>query len=286
MAFTNSDVVSNDTEEFSGVPDELRQASPHEIRRMIREERFTGNTSGFSLGFLQGNLAILPAEYAMDFQRYCQRNPKPCPLVGISDTGEPTLPTLGFDIDIRTDIPSYNIYRGGELTDQATNIKDLWQDDFVTFVIGCSYTFENALMAEGVSLRHIDENKTVSMYNTNIQTTPAGPFSGGTVVSMRPLSVEKAIRAIEITSRFPQAHGTPVHFGDPEDIGIADISKPDWGDPTEIRDGEVPVFWACGVTPQAAVRNAKPSLCITHSPGSMLITDIPGMDAGRGPLRV
>ncbi|MBT3304935.1 MAG: putative hydro-lyase [Alphaproteobacteria bacterium] len=252
---------------------------------MIREERFDGNTSGFSLGFLQGNLAILPAEYAMDFQRYCQRNPKPCPLVGVSDTGEPALPTLGRDIDIRTDIPSYNVYRGGELAEQTTNITDLWQDDFVSFIIGCSYTFENALMAEGVSLRHIDEDKTVSMFNTNIQTTPAGPFSGGTVVSMRPLSVEKAIRAIEITSRFPQAHGTPVHFGNPEEIGIADISKPDWGDPSEIRDGEVPVFWACGVTPQAAVRNAKPSICITHSPGSMLITDIPGMDAGRGQLR-
>jgi uncharacterized protein YcsI (UPF0317 family) len=285
VSLANSDVVSIDTETFSGVPDELRQASPHDIRRMIREERFDGNTSGFSLGFLQGNLAILPAEYAMDFQRYCQRNPKPCPLVGVSDTGEPALPTLGRDIDIRTDIPSYNVYRGGELAEQTTNITDLWQDDFVSFIIGCSYTFENALMAEGVSLRHIDEDKTVSMFNTNIQTTPAGPFSGGTVVSMRPLSVEKAIRAIEITSRFPQAHGTPVHFGNPEEIGIADISKPDWGDPSEIRDGEVPVFWACGVTPQAAVRNAKPSICITHSPGSMLITDIPGMDAGRGQLR-
>ncbi|HJO75584.1 MAG TPA: putative hydro-lyase [Rhodospirillales bacterium] len=285
MAPTHSKVVSVDTEAFSGIPEEMRNAPPREIRQFIREDRFAGNTAGLSLGYLQGNLAILPAEYAMDFQRYCQRNPKPCPLVGVSDTGEPTLPTLGSDIDIRTDIPSYNVYRDGELSEQVTNIKNLWQDDFVTFIIGCSYTFEHALMEEGVSLRHIDENKTVSMYNTNIETTPAGPFSGGTVVSMRPLSVEKTIRAIEITSRFPQAHGTPVHFGDAEEIGIADINKPDWGDAPDIRDGEVPVFWACGVTPQAAVRNAKPSICITHAPGSMLITDIPGMDAGRGPLR-
>ena len=285
MDLLNSEDISTDTEALLGVPEEMRNASPRDIRRMIREDRFVGNTSGFSLGYLQGNLAILPAEYAMDFLRYCQRNPKPCPLVGVSDTGDPTLPSLGSDIDIRTDIPSYNVYRDGELCEQVSNIKDLWRDDFVTFIIGCSYTFEHALMAEGVSLRHIDEDKTVSMYHTNIETVPAGPFRGGTVVSMRPLSVEKAIRAIEITSRFPQAHGTPVHFGDGKEIGIADLSKPDWGDPTEIRDGEIPVFWACGVTPQAAVRNAKPSICITHAPGSMLITDIPGMDAGRGPIR-
>jgi uncharacterized protein YcsI (UPF0317 family) len=277
--------VPVDIKTFLRGPGEMRTASPRDIRQLIREDRFVGNTSGFSLGYLQGNLVILPAEYAVDFFRYCQRNPKPCPLVGVSDTGVPALPDLGSDIDIRTDIPTYNIFRNGELSEQVTNIKDLWRDDFITFVLGCSYTFEHALMNEGVRLRHIDEDKTVPMYCTNIQTTPAGPFSGSTVVSMRSLSVEKAIRAIEITSRFPQAHGAPIHFGDAKEIGIKDLSKPDWGDPTEIRTGEVPVFWACGVTPQAAIQNAKPSICITHAPGNMLITDISGMDAGRGSSR-
>jgi uncharacterized protein YcsI (UPF0317 family) len=221
--------VPVDIKTFLRGPGEMRTASPRDIRQLIREDRFVGNTSGFSLGYLQGNLVIL--------------------------------------------------------SEQVTNIKDLWRDDFITFVLGCSYTFEHALMNEGVRLRHIDEDKTVPMYCTNIQTTPAGPFSGSTVVSMRSLSVEKAIRAIEITSRFPQAHGAPIHFGDAKEIGIKDLSKPDWGDPTEIRTGEVPVFWACGVTPQAAIQNAKPSICITHAPGNMLITDISGMDAGRGSSR-
>lgn len=268
---------------FAGVPEELRRALPHEIRRMNRENRLNDHTAGMSLGYLQGNLAILPAEYAMDFFRFCQRNPKPCPLVGVSDTGDPMLPTLGPDVDIRTDISLYNVYRHGELADQVTDIRDLWRDDFVAFILGCSFSFEEALMVEGVHLRHITENKTVSMYKTSIPTVPAGPFSGATVVSMRPLSVPDAIRAIEITSRFPQAHGTPVHFGDAAAIGIADLSKPDWGDLTEPRDGEVPVFWACGVTPQAAVRNAQPPICITHAPGRMLVTDVRGEDVGRMP---
>lgn len=268
---------------YAGVPEELRLAEPREIRRMNRENRLREHTAGMSLGYLQGNLAILPADYAMDFFRFCQRNPKPCPLVGVSDTGNPMLPTLGEDIDIRTDIALYNVYRDGELTDQLTDIRELWRDDFVAFVLGCSFTFEEALMAEGIELRHISENKTVSMYRTSIPTAEAGPFSGATVVSMRPLSMADTIRAIEITSRFPQAHGTPVHFGDPAAIGIEDVGKPDWGDPTEIREGEIPVFWACGVTPQAAVRNAKPSICITHAPGRMLVTDVRGVDIGRSP---
>ncbi|MEH6405493.1 MAG: putative hydro-lyase [Sneathiella sp.] len=260
----------------------LRTASPKDVRHAIRGNHFTGNTAGLGGGYLQGNLAILPAEYAMDFLRFCQRNPKPCPLVGVSETGDPLLPTLGDDVDIRTDIPQYKIFKGGNLIQQVNDIKDLWRDDFVTFVIGCSFSFEEALINEGIAIRHIDQNKTVPMYRTNIQTVKAGPFSGEIVVSMRSLSITNAIRAIEITSRFPQAHGTPIHFGDPKTIGINDIQKPDFGDPTDIKEDEVPVFWACGVTPQIAIRNAKPSICITHAPGHMLITDIRGADAGKG----
>jgi len=268
---------------FAGVSHDLRTALPSKIRGLNRQNQLDEQTAGMSLGYLQGNVVILPTDYAMDFFRFCQRNPKSCPLVGVSGTGDPLLPTLGPDVDIRTDISRYNVYRDGELADQVTDIKDLWRDDFVTFVLGCSFSFEEALMAEGVHLRHINENKTVSMYKTSLQTVPAGPFSGDTVVSMRPMSVSDTIRSIEITSRFPQAHGTPVHFGDGKAIGISDLSKPDWGDVTNFRDGEIPVFWACGVTPQAAVRNARPSICITHAPGRMLVSDIRGVDVGRSP---
>jgi uncharacterized protein YcsI (UPF0317 family) len=185
------------------------------------------------------------------------------------------LPTLGLDIDIRSDVSSYNIYRDGALADSVGNISDLWRDDLVTFVLGCSFSFEEALLADGVPLRHLEAGYLVPMYRSNIATTPAGPFAGPVVVSMRPMPVSDAIRAVEVTARFPMMHGTPVHMGDPAGIGIADINSPDWGDVPEIRAGEIPVFWACGVTPQAAVQAAKPSLCITHTPGSMLITDLP-----------
>lgn len=249
-------------------------SDPQAARRAIRNNTLSGHTAGLAPGFTQGNLAILPAHLAMDFMRYCQRNPKPCPLVGVSDTGNPMLPTLGHDIDIRTDISSYNVYRNGLLTDTVNDIKSLWQDDFVTFIIGCSFSFEQAMMDGGIPLRHIEQNLTVSMYVTSLETTPAGAFKGGTVVSMRPMTTRNAIRAVEITSRFPHTHGSPVHFGDPAQIGINDINKPDWGDPQIIADDEIPVFWACGVTPQNAIRIAKPEICITHTPGSMLITDL------------
>ncbi len=259
----------------------LRKASPKEIRQAIRSGEFNGDTSGLGGGYLQGNLAIMPGEYATDFLRFCQRNPKPCPLVGVSETGDPFLPTLGNDIDIRSDVPQYKVFKNGELTEQVEDIADLWRDDFVTFVLGCSFSFEDALMADGIEVRHITQCKTVPMFRTNIQTVQAGPFHGEVVVSMRSLSVSDAIRAIEITSRFPQAHGTPLHFGDPVAIGIENVDEPDFGDPTEIKEGEVPVFWACGVTPQVAIGNAKPSTCITHAPGHMLISDIRGADVGR-----
>ena len=261
--------------------EKLQSATPREIRSAIRVKDFTGDTSGLGRGYLQGNLAIMPANYATDFLRYCQRNPKPCPLVGVSETGDPYLHTLGNDIDVRTDIPQYKVFNSGELIEQIPDITHLWRDDLVTFVLGCSFSFEDALMADGIEVRHMTQGKTVPMFRTNIQTVAAGPFHGETVVSMRAMSVSDAIRAIEITSRFPQAHGTPLYFGDPVKIGIQDVTKPDFGDPTEIKDGEVPVFWACGVTPQVAITNAKPSICITHAPGHMLITDIRGADEGR-----
>lgn len=262
----------NDVHAFA--PD-FDRADPSAVRREIRDGKITGETSGLGANYTQGNLAILPAALAMDFLRYCQRNPKPCPLVGVSETGDPMMPTLGHDIDIRTDLPSYNVYRDGELTDTVSDIRALWRDDFVSFVIGCSFSFEQALINEGVRLKHWENKLTVSMYITNIDTIPAGPFGGGTVVSMRPMTPRHAIRAVEVTSRFPHTHGSPVHLGNPAQIGIEDISKPDWGDTQDIADDEIPVFWACGVTPQNAIRMAKPEICITHTPGSMLITDLP-----------
>ena len=258
----------------------LRGLPVQQVRTAIRQGEYTGHTAGLGLGYLQGNLAILPERYALDFFRYCQRNPKSCPLIGVSDTGDPQLPDLGKGIDIRCDVPLYNVYRDGELSKQVPDISALWQDDWVAFVLGCSFTFEEALMNAGISMRHIETNRTVAMYRSNIATQPAGPFAGPTVVSMRPIRPADIERAREITARYPQAHGEPIHCGDPELIGIQAIDAPDWGDTPLIRDGEVPVFWACGVTPQAALQMAKPSLCITHAPGRMLITDVLSMASG------
>ncbi len=261
--------------EFEDQSNHLSDASPAHVRGLIRQGEITGQTGGMALGYMQGNLAILPADLALDFARYCQRNPQPCPLVGISETGDPILATLGEDIDIRSDISSYNVYRDGELADTVTDITDLWRDDLVAFVLGCSFSFEEALLAGGVPMRHLEEGYVVPMYRSNIMTVPAGPFHGPTVVSMRPMPMVEAIRAVEITARFPMMHGKPVHIGDPSGIGIGELDQPAWGDVPDIREGEVPVFWACGVTPQAAVMAAKPPFCITHKPGSMLITDRP-----------
>ena len=265
------------------IRDELQKLSPVDVRAAIRRGAYQYDTAGLAGGYIQGNLAIMPADYATDFLRFCQRNPKPCPLVGVSDTGDPYLPTLGQDIDIRTDVPKYKVFRNGDYQDLVTDITDIWQDDFVTFVLGCSFSFEEALIEDGIEIRHITKGSTVPMFRSNIQAVPAGPFTGEYVVSMRPMKAKDAIRAIEITSRFPEAHGTPVHLGDPRQIGIQDISTPDFGDPIAIESDEIPVFWACGVTPQVAISNAKPSICITHAPGYMLITDIPSANVGRGP---
>ncbi|MBN9529135.1 MAG: putative hydro-lyase [Alphaproteobacteria bacterium] len=243
-------------------------------RAAIRAGLHAGPTAGLAPGHVQGNLVILPQDWANEFLRFCQANPKPCPLLAVSEVGDPMLPTLGADIDIRTDVPRYRVYRDGELAAEPTEIAALWRDDFVTFVIGCSFSFEEALLAAGVPVRHIQMHRNVPMYRTSLPCVPAGRFRGDLVVSMRPLAPADAIRAVQITSRFPSVHGAPVHLGAPERIGIADIDRPDYGDAVEIGDGELPVFWACGVTPQVAIRNARPPIAITHSPGTMLITDL------------
>jgi len=258
-----------------GQPVSLRGLDNHKLRAEIRSGAYRGHTAGIGLGYIQGNVVILPSEYALDFFLFCQRNPKPCPLVGVSNVGDPMMRSLGSNIDIRIDAPLYNIYQDGELTEQMHDVSGHWRSDFVAFVLGCSFTFEEALMAGGIRLRHIENDTTVPMYKTSLQTQPAGPFKGPVVVSMRPMPAADAIRACSITSRYTYAHGEPIHLGDGKQIGIMDLDKPDYGEPVSIKENEIPVFWACGVTPQAAIQAAKPSICITHAPGSMLITDVP-----------
>ena len=243
-------------------------------RTAIRSGEWTGHTSGLAEGHVQGNVVILPELLASDFLRYCQRNPKPCPLLAVSEPGEALLPGLGADIDVRTDVPRYRVWRDGVLVDQPTDIRNLWRSDLVTFVIGCSFSFEEALLEAGLPLRHITLKRNVAMYRSNMPTSPAGVFNGPMVVSMRPFKALDAIRAIQITSRFPNVHGAPVHMGDPALIGIADLAAPDYGDAVDVLRDEIPLFWACGVTPQAALIQARPEFCITHSPGAMLITDL------------
>lgn len=243
-------------------------------RQAIRAGRWAAHTSGMAHGHVQGNVVILPKAHADDFLRFCQRNPKPCPVLAVSEPGHPGLPALGADLDIRTDVPRYRVWRDGRLVAEPNDIRALWQDDLVTFVIGCSFSFEQALLEAGLPVRHIEQGRNVPMYRTGIATTPAGPFHGPMVVSMRPMRAAAVIRAIQVTSRFPDVHGAPVHIGDPALIGIADLDRPDYGDAVEVHDGELPVFWACGVTPQAAIVQAQLPFCITHAPGAMLITDL------------
>jgi uncharacterized protein YcsI (UPF0317 family) len=253
---------------------DLKATSAEQVRAAIRSGAYDGHTAGLAAGKLQCNLAILPERYALDFLRFCQRNPKPCPVVGIGDSGVPYLPTLGNDIDIRSDVSKYRVFRDGTFSDEVTDIADIWSDDLVTVALGCSFTFENALLRNGIPVRHIESGLNVPMFRTNIELTPAGQFSGQMVVTMRPIPAAQVEQAREISSRFPQAHGTPIAVGDPAQIGISDLGQPDWGDAVEIKTGEVPVYWACGVTPQNVLLDAKLPICITHSPGHMLISDV------------
>jgi len=252
----------------------LNNLSPNQFRQLIRRGEHKGNTSGFCSGFVQTNMVILPKDWASDFLHFCQNNPKPCPVLGISDPGSWEIPALAKDLDIRTDLPSYKVFEEGKLTNEVTNIKDYWQEDLVTFMLGCSFSFEEPLIDNGLEVRNVTEECNVPMYRTNIKCNPSTKFSGNMVVSMRPFLAADAIRAIQICTRFPSVHGAPIHFGDPSLIGIQDIHAPEFGDAVTIKDNEIPLFWACGVTPQVALESAKPPFCITHSPGCMLVTDI------------
>ncbi|MGE8682385.1 MAG: putative hydro-lyase [Achromobacter marplatensis] len=249
-------------------------ALARQARLDARSGKLTGPTANLAPGHVQANLAILPRALAADFLHFCQRNPKPCPLLAMSEPGDPALPELGHDIDIRSDIPRYRVWKDGELVAEPTDVRDIWRDDLVSFLIGCSFSFEEAMLDNGLPVRHIEQGCNVPMYRTSVPTHAAGVFGGPLVVSMRPLKAADAIRAIQVTSRFPSVHGAPVHIGDPALIGIADINQPDYGDAVEIREGELPVFWACGVTPQSVVAAARPEFCITHAPGHMLVTDL------------
>lgn len=250
------------------------KADPREVRQLIREGKLTTQTSGMCEGYAQANLVVLPKELAYDFLLFAQRNPRPCPLLEVSDTGSRTLHEIAEGADIAKDIPKYRIYEHGELTGEYTDVSSFWRDDFVSFLIGCSFSFEGDLLAVDVPVRQIEEGKNVPMYNTNIPCRSAGVFHGNMVVSMRPIPYELVPKAVLITGQMPRVHGAPVHIGNPEYIGIHDLEHPDYGEMVTIHDGEVPVFWPCGVTPQNVIMSSKPAFCITHAPGHMLITDV------------
>ncbi len=251
--------------------------SPAEVRQRIRSGEITFPTAGMCRGYAQANLVILPPEYAADFKEYAEKNPFPCPVLEIIE-GTPETHAMGEGGNIVTDIPEYFIYRNGEFSEKVNDASAFWKEGYVGFLIGCSFSFEEALMKAGIEIRHIATGRNVPMYKTNIQTVKAGPFEGPMVCSMRPMTPENARLAYDITVKFPNVHGAPVHMGDPSVVGVADIMKPDYGEAVEIREGEIPVFWPCGVTPQAAIEEAKPPIVITHSPGHMFITDIPNAE--------
>ena len=238
---------------------ERNPSDPIEVRRRIRAGRYRGHTGGLARGYVQANIAILPAAYADEFARFCQRNPKPCPLLAVAEPGSPHFPELAEDLDLRTDLPSYRVFRNGEIDGDVAGIGELWRDDFVAFAFGCSFSFEEALVDAGLSVRHWNDGSVCPMYLTDIECAPAGRFRGRLVVSMRPFTPADAIRAVQITSRYPRVHGAPVHLGMPERIGIDDIGRAWQGDDPVIASGEMPVFWACGVTPQVALRTARPA---------------------------
>jgi uncharacterized protein YcsI (UPF0317 family) len=248
---------------------------PREIRADIRARRVRGVTAGLGQGFVQANLAVLPRDLAYDFLLFCQRNPRPCPLLEVTDVGSPEPVGVAPGADLRTDIPRYRIYKDGELADEVTDVTTYWRDDLVAFLLGCSFTFEWALLEAGIPLWHVEHGKNVAMWRTSIACRPAGVFHGPMVVSMRPIASEHLAKAVTASARFPGAHGAPIHIGDPGALGIRDLATPDWGDAPTFRPGDQPVFWACGVTPQAVALASKPSFMITHTPGHMFITDVP-----------
>ncbi|MFQ5959931.1 MAG: putative hydro-lyase [Candidatus Methylomirabilales bacterium] len=248
---------------------------PKVMREKIRTGEWQDLTAGCSDGYVQANLVVLPKVLAYDFLLFCHRNPKPCPLLEVTDPGDPEPRTAAPNADLRTDLPRYRVYQGGKLEREVTDLLEVWREDLVGFLLGCSFTFDVGLQRAGVPVRHLEEGKNVSMYITSQPCRPAGAFAGPLVVSMRPIPAPLIPRAVEVTARFPLAHGAPVHVGEPEAIGIADLDRPHFGDPVSFGSGEIPVFWACGVTPQAVAVHAKPELMITHAPGHMFITDLP-----------
>jgi uncharacterized protein YcsI (UPF0317 family) len=252
-----------------------RLTSGNDVRQACRRGDWSGPTCGLAAGFAQANLVVLPADWADDFLLFCRRNPRPCPLLDVTDAGSPVPAGVAPGADLRSDLPRYRVWEHGELVEEPMDIHHRWRDDLVAFLIGCSFTFEAALVRAGVPVRHVELGRNVPMYRTSIECRPAGRFHGPLVVSMRPLRPADAIRAVEITSRFPDDHGPPVHLGFPEQIGISDLSRPDYGDAVPVAEGELPVFWACGVTPQAVAQASRPPLMITHSPGCMFVTDRP-----------
>ena len=248
-------------------------ARPKDVRALIRAGQITAPTTGMCDGYAQGNLIVLPKEDAYDFLLFAMRNPKPCPILEVSEVGDRFFHTSSTDCDIANDFPRYRVYHDGVMVDDPTSVEDLWRDDLVAFLIGCSFSFESELIEAGIEMRHNPQGRNVSMYITNIACEPAGKMSGNMVVSMRPIPHALVPAAVAITAQMPRVHGMPVQIGDPSVIGIDDISKPDFGDAVDIHEGEVPVFWPCGVTPQSVVMNVKPKFAITHAPGCMLITD-------------
>ncbi len=256
----------------------MKTMTPAEARALIREGAITCPTTGMCPGYAQGNLVVLPKELAWDFLLFCQRNPKACPLLEVADAGSRTFAQFGAGSDIARDIPKYRIYENGVLTRETTDVSAYFDDpsrQLVSFLIGCSFSFESDLLEAGVPVRQIEEGVNVPMYNTNIPCQSAGVFSGNMVVSMRPIPHALVPAAVAITAQMPRVHGMPVHIGCPEAIGIADLAHPDYGDAVTIREGETPVFWPCGVTPQAVVMHSRPPFVITHAPGHMFITDVP-----------
>ena len=252
--------------------------STKEFRQKVRTGEWDSQTSGVEYDIVQTNVVILPKEYAFDFLLFCQRNPKSCPIIEVLNPGQFEPINSAPEADIRTDIPRYNIYKDGKFIEEVFSIEQYWTEDLVTFLLGCSFTFEHALLNSGINLRHIDQNNNVAMYKTNISTETSGKFHGPLVVSMRPIKKDRIIDSVVITSKLERAHGAPLHIGNPEEIGIKDITNPDYGEFVDIADDEEPVFWACGVTPQAVALDSKPSLMITHSPGHMFVTDLVSED--------
>ena len=256
------------------MPAQQIPTTPDEVRQACRSGKWTTQTSGLAPGFAQANLVILPREDAAEFRQFCERNPKPCPLLEVTEPGSYSLNRLATDTDLRTDLPMYRVWRNGVIADEVQNIAALWQDNLVSFLIGCSFSFEAALIENQIPVRHIELGCNVPMFQTDVPCESAGKFHGPLVVSMRPLKPAHAIRAVQITSQFPDVHGAPIHIGLPGEIGITDLQAPDFGDPVPIAADELPVFWACGVTPQAALMAAKPKFAITHSPGCMFVSDL------------